>query len=253
MPSGSRKPITASGESSTAANAPRMRDIVSMVASRRLPGMLGDQRADDLGVGRRVEVHAARDELVAQLGRVREVAVVAERDGAAATVADDRLRVLPGRRAGRRVARVADRGVADERLQLGLVEDLRDEAHLAQRRHAPPVGDRDARALLPAVLQRVHAEVGEPRDVAARARRCRRRRTSARLHRQRERVLVGRARIGRARRRPRTRRRARRSRSPPSCPSSATGTPWRAQISTSRSRRPARRSRARCRRPRRRA
>ena len=52
-------------------------------------------------------------------------------------------------------------------LQLALVEDLRDEPHVADGEHAAAVADGDARALLPAVLERVEREVGEPGDVAA--------------------------------------------------------------------------------------
>ena len=50
-------------------------------------------------------------------------------------------------------------------LQLRLVEDLRDETHLLDREQAAAVRDGDPGALLPAVLQRVEREVGEPRDV----------------------------------------------------------------------------------------
>ena len=59
---------------------------------------------------------------------------MAERDGAHAAVVDERLRVRPVNAAGRRVARVADRDLAGERLQLLLVEDLGDEAHVAEHR-----------------------------------------------------------------------------------------------------------------------
>ena len=57
-----------------------------------------------------------------------EVAVVAERDGAHAPVVEERLRVLPGVAAGRRVARVADREVAVQPGEASLVEHLRHEA-----------------------------------------------------------------------------------------------------------------------------
>ena len=237
MPSGSRKPITASGESSTAANAPRIRDIVSTVASRRLPGCsaISAQMTSVSDVESRCTPRATQ--LVAQLGGVREVAVVPERDGAAATV---RARSAassarwPSRSSSSACGRSRRRRRA--RLQLGLVEHLRHEPHLAQRGHAPSVGDRDPGALLAAVLQRVHPEVGEPRDVAARARRCRRRRTSARAPS----PAAARSRRTRAHRRARRRRRTTPARttmrSPPSRPSSTTGTPWRRQISSSRSR-----------------
>ncbi len=61
---------------------------------------------------------------------------------------------------------MADRGAARKRLQLALVEDLGDEAHVAHREHAAAVGDGDARALLAAVLQRVEREIGEAGDIA---------------------------------------------------------------------------------------
>ena len=49
-----------------------------------------------------------------------------------------------------------------------LVEDLRDEAHVFDDRDLALVGDRDAGALLAAMLQGVEPEEGEPGDVAAR-------------------------------------------------------------------------------------
>ena len=53
------------------------------------------------------------------------------------------------------------RDVAAERGQGGLVEDLGDQPHLLVHHDAAAVADRDARGLLPAVLQRVQAVVGE--------------------------------------------------------------------------------------------
>ena len=90
----------------------------------------GEQRRDDLGVGRAAELNAALAQLGVQLHRVDQVAVVRERH-LAAVGAPHRLRVLPRRRAGRGVAHVADRHLALERAQLLLVEDLRDEAEVA--------------------------------------------------------------------------------------------------------------------------
>ena len=130
--------------------------------------VLADECGDDLGVGGRLELESTRFELVTQLGRIREVAVVRERQRSTLTVADDRLGVLPARRARRGVARVADGGDALERLERGLVEDLRDEAELTDRLDVAAVGDGDARALLPAMLQGVEREVREARDVAVR-------------------------------------------------------------------------------------
>ena len=51
-------------------------------------------------------------------------------------------------------------------VQLLLVEDLRDEPEVAQRREPALLGDGDACRLLAAVLEREEAEVREPRDVA---------------------------------------------------------------------------------------
>ena len=129
-------------------------------------GIVGDQRRDRLGVGGGAERDAIGGELGPEPARVRQVAVVADRDGAGSAVMDERLRVRPRVRAGRRVARVPDRDIAGERLQLLLVEDLRDEAHVAEHGQPAAVGDRDPRRLLAAVLEREEAEVAEPRDVA---------------------------------------------------------------------------------------
>ena len=59
-----------------------------------------------------------------------------------------------------------DRHLAAEPVQLLLVEDLRDEAEVAQRGEASVLGNRDAGRLLAAVLERKQPEVREPRDVA---------------------------------------------------------------------------------------
>ena len=165
-PCGSRKPISLPfGERDHRERAvePRHRAGDRVLERRRV---VRDQRGDHLGVGGRRERDAVGGELVAQLGRVDEVAVVPERDGAPAAVLDQRLRVRPLRRAGRRVARVADRDVAVQAAQLLLVEDLRDEAHVAQHGQAAVVGDGDPGRLLAAVLEREQPEVGDARDVA---------------------------------------------------------------------------------------
>src|SRR5439155_6952597 len=125
-----------------------------------------DQRRDQLAVGRRPERNAGLAELLAQLPDVDQVAVVAERDGARAPVLDEGLRVRPLRRAGRRVAVVADRYLAAQAAQLLLVEDLGDQPEVAQRGQAAVLGDGDSRRLLAAVLQREQAEVRQPRHVA---------------------------------------------------------------------------------------
>ena len=76
--------------------------------------LVGDERRDDLGVGGAGELDALGDELVAQLGGVDEVAVVAEGDDVAVAAAHQRLGVLPVAGAGGGVAHVADGVLAAE-------------------------------------------------------------------------------------------------------------------------------------------
>ena len=141
----------------------RVRDRIE---ERRL--VVRDQRGDHLAVGRRAHRDARLAQLVAQRRRIDEVAVVAERDRAHPAVLHERLRVRPLRRSRRRVARVPDRDLPAQSVQLLLVEHLRDEAEVAQRRQAALLRDGDPRRLLAAVLQREEAEIREPRDVALR-------------------------------------------------------------------------------------
>ena len=116
---------------------------------------------DDLGVAARLEDRAVADELVAQLARVDEIAVVRDGDLSVRAVDQERLRVLELALAGRRVARVADGRCGRQRLERRLVERLGDLAHAARTRIRFAVGGGDAGALLAAVLERVEAEVGE--------------------------------------------------------------------------------------------
>ena len=125
----------------------------------------GDERGDDLAVGRGAERDALLAQLLVQLDDVDEVAVVAERD-LAPVGAVDRLGVLPRVRAGRAVADVADRHVPLQRAQLLLVEDLVDQALVAHRHDVAVLRRGDAGRLLAAVLERVEREVGVPRDLA---------------------------------------------------------------------------------------
>ena len=140
--------------------------------------VVGEQRGDQPGVvGRRLDVAGVQRQLALRVGQllhqplqlvgVDQVAVVAERDRAVRGGAERRLRVLPGAGAGGRVARVADREVALERVERGLVEDLRDQPHVLVDQDLAAVADRDAGRLLAAVLQRVETEVGQLGDVLA--------------------------------------------------------------------------------------
>ena len=145
-----------------------MRCMTSATASSTsLGGVGGDQRGDDLRVRCGAEVHALGGQLVVELDRVDQVAVVAQRHHAA-VVPVDRLGVLPAAVAGGRVAHVADRHLAGERLQAALVEDLGDQPDVALGGDVAALGGRDAGRLLAAVLERVEREVGEPGDVVLR-------------------------------------------------------------------------------------
>ena len=131
---------------------------VSLVDASSVPGV-------------HVELVLGVGELVDEAGQVvgvDQVAVVAERDGPVRGRAERRLRVLPGARPGRGVAGVADREVPLEGVERGLVEDLRDQAHVLVDEDLPPVADRDAGRLLAAVLEGVEPEVGQLGDVLAR-------------------------------------------------------------------------------------
>ena len=77
---------------------------------------------------------------------------------------EHRLRVLDRRRARRAVARVADRDAAVQRRDLASHRALGDEPHAANGARPPVIVDGDdARRLLPAMLQRVQAEMHELR------------------------------------------------------------------------------------------
>ena len=102
---------------------------------------------------------------LADLAGVDDVAVVPQRQFAVVALQQQRLRVAGAGGAGRRVARMADGGVAAQGGHGTLVEDLGDEAHAGAKPQAVAVGRADAGALLPAMLQRVEAVEGEPRDV----------------------------------------------------------------------------------------
>ena len=139
--------------------------------------VVGDQRCHHLRVGARGERLA---HLGAQLLRIDEIAVVPERNGTDAAVMQQRLRVRPRVSARGRVARVGDRQISMEARQAALVEHLRNEAEIANRRQPSAVADGDACRLLSPVLQCVQPEVAQARDVATRRAERRRRRASRR-------------------------------------------------------------------------
>src|SRR5690606_355441 len=77
------------------------------------------------------------------------------------------LGVAGGAGSGGRVARVPNGGVAGQRLERFLREDLRDQAHVCVEVEATAVRARDARGLLPAMLERMEAKEGEARHIFA--------------------------------------------------------------------------------------
>ncbi len=123
----------------------------------------GDEVDDRLRVGGAREDRALGLEPLAQLDRVDQVAVVPDRHRPARVVDRDRLGVLLGRVARRRVADVPDGRDARQVLEPVGGEDVVDVPHLPHRPQLVAVGRDDPSRLLPAVLEGVQAEVGEVR------------------------------------------------------------------------------------------
>ena len=134
---------------------------------------VGDELGEHLGVAGGGELDALFHQVIVQPGRVRQVAVVAEHQLTKVGCCVDRLHVGQRVAAGGRVAGVADRDSRLSRpvvLELGerlLVEDAADQSEPLVQRQARPVADGNPGGLLPAVLQRMEAEVGEARNRAA--------------------------------------------------------------------------------------
>ena len=100
-------------------------------------------------------------QLLAQLLGVDEVAVVRDRQAAAAVLDDERLRVLQQRLARGRVAVVADRRRAFELADDVLVEDVGHQPQAAVRNEEVVLRRDDAGGFLAAMLQREQTEIGE--------------------------------------------------------------------------------------------
>ncbi|GAA3228307.1 hypothetical protein GCM10020256_40460 [Streptomyces thermocoprophilus] len=132
---------------------------------REQVGVVGGR---DTAVAAVVLVGEFRDHL-GELGRVDQVAVVAERDGAVRGGAERRLGVLPHGGAGGGVPGVSYRDVALEGAEGGLVEDLGDQAHVLEDEDLGAVADRDSRGFLAPMLEGVEPEVRELGDLFARS------------------------------------------------------------------------------------
>ena len=128
---------------------------------RRQQTVLGQQIGNDLGVRRAVKDRTAHLELAAQLRRVDKVAVVADRHSALAVMQNHRLRVGTAALARRGIADMAGSHLcaAGQLFQHALGKDLADKAQIAVAgQHAVDV-QRNAAALLAAVLQGVQRTV----------------------------------------------------------------------------------------------
>src|SRR5262245_53411457 len=127
-----------------------------------LPGAR-DPVQHDLGVGGRREDRAFHFEPVADLGRVGQIAVVAERYLTEATFDQERLRLVDADLAGCRISHVADGGASGQSGKCLLLKDVVDMPHSAlSAQHRPVRGDYSG-GLLAAVLKRVKAEIGQAR------------------------------------------------------------------------------------------
>ena len=119
----------------------------------------------DLGVAARLEDGALAHELVAQLVRVHQVAVVRDGNLPVPALDQERLRVREAALTRRRIAHVADRHRPGHLRQHRRVEHVGDMAHRLGDAHQVPVRRGDAGALLPAVLHGVEPEVREVRGL----------------------------------------------------------------------------------------
>ena len=135
--------------------------VAALALAAGADGVLQQLGHDVAVAGDRAGEHAR---IAHQLGGVDQVAVVTEGEARVTRLAVDGLRVAPGARAARRVARVADGEVSFERCHVALVEDVGDEAHVLQDIDVLAVAHRHAGRLLAPMLQRVETGIGEMSD-----------------------------------------------------------------------------------------
>ena len=103
---------------------------------------------------------APANQLGAQFRGIDEIAVVAQGNLAVRAFDQERLGIDDPAVAGCRVTDMTDRGPSDQAGQYSFGKDVADVTHGPRVAQAAIVGDRDASALLPAVLLRVQAQVG---------------------------------------------------------------------------------------------
>ena len=124
-------------------------------------GWLREHHDDDFAVHGGLKNQPAAFQRVAELGGVRQIAIVGDGDLAAHAIHRERLRVADVRRAGGGIARVADGHVADQVMENFRVENLRHQTHAVVLEKFSIVAGDDAGAFLAAMLQRVETVVGE--------------------------------------------------------------------------------------------
>jgi hypothetical protein len=151
----------------TSENAPSDHDLRDGPLQRvGVVGVVGQLGGDELGH----EVAVAGDgalehaRLLHQRLGVDEVPVVAESEHVVVDRPVGRLGVAPGRRAGGRVAAVADGQVAVEAGQSAVVEHAGHQALVLDDRELLAIADGHAGRLLAAVLEGEEAEIGELGD-----------------------------------------------------------------------------------------
>ncbi len=105
----------------------RLDEIVRVSVQARLR----HQMQDDLAIDRRLKNGALGLQLLAQLRRVGQVAVVRDGDLAFGAIDGERLRIGDVGGTGRGIARVAHRHRADQIVQHVAVENLRHQSHAA--------------------------------------------------------------------------------------------------------------------------
>ena len=137
----------------------RVGDLILERAGRRAR----QEVQDHLGVRVRLEDGAVALHVASEGLGIRQVAVVGDRDRPARGGRGDRLRVPEVRAPGGRVAHVPDGTMTRQPPQAFRTEDVRHPPHVLLGVERRAVGRRDARGLLPAMLQGVETEVRDVR------------------------------------------------------------------------------------------
>ena len=120
--------------------------------------LVGQERGQQLRVGRGGQAGATAPELLEQVAGVDEVAVVADGQRTPRTEPVRRLGVLPDGGTRCRIAAMGDRELAPETRQASLVEDVADHPEVLVEHQLLAVADRQPGQFLAAMLEREQAE-----------------------------------------------------------------------------------------------